>query len=333
MVGAYHIAVQNSIVKYEFDIKRNITIIKGDSATGKTVLVDMIQEYILNGSDSGITVSCDVPCRVIEGHTWEEQLAPIKNSIVFIDEGNRFVCSDDFSEHVKRGDNYYVIVTREKLANLPYSVTEIYGIHSSGKYENLAPVYHELYRIYDDREIHKKLSEDIIPTEIIVEDTNAGYEFFSYVTEKANSCKCISAGGKSNVFNTLQTTSSETILIIADGAAFGCEMERLYELLSVRSNVHLYLPESFEWLILHSDVIPGKNYDDFLEHTELYAESSKYMSWERYYTALLTESTKQTRMAYNKRKLNPTYKNTTVKTALLKIMQGIKIIDNTQEDK
>ena len=64
-----------------------------------------------------------------------------------------------------------------------------------------------------------------------------------------------------------------------------------------------------------------------------YAESSKYMSWERYYTALLTESTKQTPMAYNKRKLNPTYKNTTVKTALLKIMQGIKIIDNTQEDK
>ena len=44
MVGSYHIIIQNSIVKYEFDIKRNITIIKGDSATGKTVLVDMVRD-------------------------------------------------------------------------------------------------------------------------------------------------------------------------------------------------------------------------------------------------------------------------------------------------
>ncbi len=51
LVGAYHVIVQNSIVKYEFDIKRNITVIKGDSAMGKTVLVDMIREYILNGTD------------------------------------------------------------------------------------------------------------------------------------------------------------------------------------------------------------------------------------------------------------------------------------------
>ncbi len=78
MVGSYHIIIQNSIVKYEFDIKRNITIIKGDSATGKTVLVDMVREFILNGADSGINLSTSVPCRVIEGNTWEEQLSSIR---------------------------------------------------------------------------------------------------------------------------------------------------------------------------------------------------------------------------------------------------------------
>ena len=49
MRGIYHVIVQNRYLKYEFDIKRNITIIQGDSATGKTTLVDMIREQVLNG--------------------------------------------------------------------------------------------------------------------------------------------------------------------------------------------------------------------------------------------------------------------------------------------
>ena len=45
MKGRYRIVVKNSSVRYDFEIRRNITIIKGDSATGKTTLVDMIREY------------------------------------------------------------------------------------------------------------------------------------------------------------------------------------------------------------------------------------------------------------------------------------------------
>ena len=53
---------------------------------------------------------------------------------------------------MREGKNYYVIVTREKLSNLPYSVTEIYGIRSSGKYNDLVPVYYETYHIYEEYE-------------------------------------------------------------------------------------------------------------------------------------------------------------------------------------
>ena len=150
MVGKYEIEVSNNRVTFFMEIKRNITIIQGDSATGKTTLVDMIQEYLLNGSDTGISLVCDCPCRVLAGNTWKEQLAGIENSIVFIDEGNRFVASAEFAKMIKGSDNYYVIVTREALDNLPYSVTEIYGIKSSGKYGFLEPVYHEMYRIYGE---------------------------------------------------------------------------------------------------------------------------------------------------------------------------------------
>ncbi len=63
MTGKYTVRIGNSKLRYEFTIKRNITILKGDSATGKTTLVEMIREYYENGNMSGITLESDVPCR------------------------------------------------------------------------------------------------------------------------------------------------------------------------------------------------------------------------------------------------------------------------------
>lgn len=59
MKGSYHIIVQNKRLHYEFDIKRNITIIRGDSATGKTTLYTMIALAARRGESSGVTVQCD----------------------------------------------------------------------------------------------------------------------------------------------------------------------------------------------------------------------------------------------------------------------------------
>ena len=56
MVGAYWVIVQNKKIKFDFEIRRNITILRGDSATGKTTLVEMIQEYAELGPDSGIVL-------------------------------------------------------------------------------------------------------------------------------------------------------------------------------------------------------------------------------------------------------------------------------------
>ena len=45
MKGKVHVIIQNRRVKYEFDIIRNITIIRGDSGTGKTTLFNLISTY------------------------------------------------------------------------------------------------------------------------------------------------------------------------------------------------------------------------------------------------------------------------------------------------
>lgn len=42
MKGSHRIIVESRKVKYDFVIHRNITIITGDSGSGKTVLIDFI---------------------------------------------------------------------------------------------------------------------------------------------------------------------------------------------------------------------------------------------------------------------------------------------------
>lgn len=172
MRGKHKVLVFTKRLKYEFELRRNLTIIRGDSATGKTTLIDMIRDFINNQSNSPVELVCDKKCYVLEGILWKEQLVAISDSIVFIDEGNEFITTVDFADTIQKTDNYYVIVTRESLPSLPYSVEEIYGIRTSGRYGTLKQSYHEFYRIYGIGTYEDKVSPEII----ITEDSNSGYQ-------------------------------------------------------------------------------------------------------------------------------------------------------------
>lgn len=191
MKGKYRIIVSTKRLKYDFQLRRNLTIIRGDSATGKTTLVDMIQEYVNNPAGSPVELICDKKCYVLEGALWKGQLAEISDSIVFIDEGNAFIKTEEFAREIQKTDNYYVIVTREALPTLLYSVEEIYGIRMSGKYGTLKQSYHEFYRIYGTDTYEKEVNPELV----ITEDSNSGYQFFDYVCRE-NHLQCKSMNGK-----------------------------------------------------------------------------------------------------------------------------------------
>lgn len=59
MKGKHRIIVSTKRLKYDFEIRRNLTVIRGDSATGKTTLVDMIREYVNNPSGTPVELTCD----------------------------------------------------------------------------------------------------------------------------------------------------------------------------------------------------------------------------------------------------------------------------------
>lgn len=318
MKGLHKVIVQNNRLHYEFEIKRNITIIQGNSATGKTTLINMLRQAENLGESSGIDISCDVPCRVLEGRNWKVILENISESIIFIDEENTFINTEEFASAIQGTDNYYVLITRENLYNLPYSVEEIYGLYSSGKYQNTRKIYQQMYRIYS--------GENFMPVEpekLIVEDSNSGYDFFENVS-KENQMECESAHGKTKIFGMLQKDDERQICVIADGAAIGAEMNRLYKQCQKKKNIHLYLPESFEWIVLKSGLIDDREIRKILETPELFIDSKKYFSWERFFTNLLIEKTKNSYLQYRKSAINKTYLHSKNKEKILNCIEAIQ---------
>ncbi len=318
MKGKYHIVVQNNRLRYELDIRRNITIIRGDSATGKTRLIALLEQASLFGDGSGVEVHCERPVRTLGGKDWNLVLPNIHEEIIFLDEESRFVKSQEFAAAIKTSSNYFVIITREDLPNLPYSVDEIYGIHSSGKYRDLRRTYNELYRIYRA----DAFTDEQKPETVVAEDSHSGYQFFQEICGE-NEIACISAGGKSNLKTIAGKLGDEPALVVADGAAIGSGMNELYQLMRHKPTVKCYLPESFEWLILKSGLIDGKAIKDILNHPEDFIESREYFSWERYFTELLVEYTQDSYLKYNKSRLNEAYLNDREKQAILSVMKGV----------
>ena len=88
----------------------------------------MLASHQRNGISSGVAVLCDKPCFVLNGFNWQVNLAEIHDSIVFIDEGDEFVRSNDFASAIQKTDNYYVMATRTFLPNIPYIANKVYGI-------------------------------------------------------------------------------------------------------------------------------------------------------------------------------------------------------------
>lgn len=320
MKGAHRVIVETKKIKYDFVVKRNITILTGDSGSGKTVLIDYIRDYRRYGADSGVFVSCDCDCRTLDNEDWERQLEEITGSIVFIDEGNRFLPTQRFAELIQQSDNYFVIATREKLPMLPYSIKEIYGFRESGKFRHTKQKYNEIYHLYG--EISN--SDSIEPEYVITEDSNSGFDFFSSLSAEKH-INCISANGKSNIIKRLQEEKiCGTVLVIVDGAAFGSEMRDVSKYLEAEKNIVLYAPESFEWMLLASNTIPHLNVSAILEQPENYIDSAKYISWERYFTDLLIDSTKDSPLwRYAKKKLPAIYSSPKVIKTVKKVMKLI----------
>ena len=87
MYGKIDFEIKNNRTSFKFTLERNITILNGNSATGKSTLIDMVRSYEQEGRKSSVHLKCNKECRVLEGREWVKILEGIHDSIIFIDEG------------------------------------------------------------------------------------------------------------------------------------------------------------------------------------------------------------------------------------------------------
>jgi hypothetical protein len=113
MKGKYELIISNNKLKYDLVLERNITVIKGDSGTGKSILYNMCYELIRQNRPIGINCNCRDRLVILNNEdTWKEQLSKCKDNIVIINEWVEFTWTQEFKNAVKNSDNYFIIISR-----------------------------------------------------------------------------------------------------------------------------------------------------------------------------------------------------------------------------
>lgn len=303
MKGRYSIEVKNNKVTYKFQLKRQITLLKGDSATGKSLLVDLVSQYSKYGKASGVKVIVDSSIRLDILDTvkdrWKLDIKEAEKVVYFIDEQQKFVYTKEFADCVKHSDCYFVIVSRKaQLKNLAYSINEIYALNSSTVGNRTINTFTKFYTIDDTSYKHCNFA--------IAEDSNSGFELLSLLTN----LEIDSAHGNSNVSNKIEEVCKNNHMpyVLVDGAAFGSYIAEVARLAEVY-NFIFTAPESVEYLLLQCRQI-RRYVKDELEHTEDYCDTKEFLTWERFYTNLLNRiCTDNFKMTYNKSSLSDCFKS------------------------
>lgn len=243
MFGNFEFRLSSKRVDYRFLIKRKITRIIGNSASGKSELCRLIEAA--ENPAAKIQISCAYTVKILtdaefravnrilytlnakfsnhSSKAYESEcrdfLSLYDNTLFFIDETFQNINTHDFSTFCKYTDAFFVIFNRVPLNHLPYSYTEIYKMKESGKYHTAEPIYDAgSFSAFDDS------------VQILTKDSHSAFQFISSFRKNV-----ISANGKSAILSML----ADHQCVFADGAVFGSEIEAILHYIK-ENNLHIY---------------------------------------------------------------------------------------------
>ena len=286
--------IKTPYISYEIEFNRKVTIIQGDSGTGKSKIIETRNEMWDTGLGE-IYTSNNIPVSVIENiPDWERILDVDETRLFIVDEDCNFVMSNRFADIVHRSRSYFIIINRDPIKGLNYSYKDIYEMKNSGKFNRTV-------RKYNDEDYSKL---EMSCETILVEDSNSGMEFYRFHLDS----NIISMGGKSKIIESVKNLNIEedtTIGIIVDGAAIGNEMTEITSLRSKFENVNfsVFMPECVEELIVNSDIINFRNLRKIISNVD----KNRYTSYENMYYKILKEETNNTPAIYSKTSVNSCY--------------------------
>lgn len=329
MKGKHIISITSRKAVYTLELERKISVLKGNSGTGKSSLIRLISEYLEYGKQSGVKFSADskISLAVMTNTSdWPEILTSVHDTVLFIDEDVRYLYSESFQRELWAADCYAVIVSRSgRFTALPYSIFGIYELVTEKRGTNTAT---NMYRLYEEKRDSGYF--DLVLTE----DSNSGFEMASFAFDNA---EVVSAGGNASVITKLLEQSRDNIRMcaIVDGAAFGAFIEPALKLAETRGNTWISSPDSFEYILLNLNEIKRHLSSDQGEITRTYdfCDSSEYGSWEQYYEDLLKKlTTEHFGFTYNKRKLNQWFLNSNCMEQYIELLCRCYVVRRKEPD-
>lgn len=230
------IQVYNSkkTIQYDLDIKNRLTILKGDSASGKSILTKMIDAHSV---DKSIIINSDIPIRHLTYSTLE--LDPdLSSDVVYILDEYDGVDTKLASKYINNRNYKFILISRYEINPfINYSTDDIYELYKSGKIIKNRKLYPH---IGDNRNI--KLDKI---NRFVTEDSGSGKKFF----ENLQNITVTSTNGNGNITKDIVDNS----IIFFDRVAFGPYIRKLSELILYK-NIGVIYPQSFEHLLLTSEL-------------------------------------------------------------------------------
>lgn len=316
MKGTRSFRLSSRDVLFEIELRRNVTVLRGNGATYKTLFCNLLRAAHIEGSGAHLSsYKTQVYC-LSDQEFAADHLAQYKGRdvILVFDESSSCIRTTEFRNAIESTGCYFILITRNKCDCFGVSTKEICEFVYSDS-EDLHKRVVRMKQLYP-QDAYGHISDQ---QQVITEDACAGKQFFNRVFSAA---KVRSSHGKSEIAKTIMHNPNS--IVVVDGAAFGFEIEDVIPLLS-EYNCYLITKESFEYVILKSGIL--RQLINFDADNPL-VDSEKYLSWERFYTDVLCEITKGTVLQYNKLNLNEAY---LTPENLRKILAVYNIANKAQE--
>lgn len=136
MIGCADVCVKLRVedrrISFDLLLRRKVTVVRGNSATGKTVLWDMINRSRTNPA---VSVSCSKPVYALHDLvSCHSDLAALSGSVIIVDEDSPLYLNREFMNSVLDYNIWTVFITRDdRHLSIPFSMNEIYEFVSIGK--------------------------------------------------------------------------------------------------------------------------------------------------------------------------------------------------------
>lgn len=143
MVGIKQFSISNNKVSYDIKVKRKISLIGGDSGTGKTTLYNLVRDY--ETSKLSIKLSGYTNVKSLCGSSYDiiRDIQRLKEHILIIDD-DKLSGTDinKIDEAIRNSDNWFILITRDENQAFGVEYDSIYEMKSdiTGKNHWLEPM-------------------------------------------------------------------------------------------------------------------------------------------------------------------------------------------------